>query len=273
MARTINEIQQSIIDAKNADATLTGLNSNSRVAVWLLWTWVVATSQWVTENLFDAHKAEVNAILASQRPHTLQWYATKAKLFQFGDTLPQYSDVYDVIDATKQIVAFAAAVELPSLVRIKVAKVNGSVLQPLATPELTAFVAYMQRIKDAGVRLQLTSDNGDSLRLALNVFYDPLILDAAGKRLDGSNDTPVQSAINTFIDTLPFNGVFVLNYLIAAIQAVEGVIIGEVVYCAANYGTLPYLPVTSSYVPDAGYLVVDAAYFTTNTIYTGYGVI
>jgi hypothetical protein len=169
------------------------------------------------------------------------------------------------------IVAFAAAVELTGLIRIKVAKLSGGVLAALSGAQLTAFTPYMALVKDAGVRLQLTSGAPDDFRLALGVFYDPLILDNTGARLDGTSATPVQDAVNAFLDNLPFNGLFVLNYLIAALQAVEGVRIGEVTYCAARYGAFPYAVIAYEYVPDAGYMLLDAAYFLANTTYTAHG--
>lgn len=273
MARSIVEIQQSIIDAKNADPTLAQLNSSSRAAIWLLWTWVVATCMWVTENLFDSHKAEVADIINNQAPHSAQWYAYMAKRFQLGYALPDGSDTYEVIDTSAQIVAFAAVVELSNRLRIKVAKLVGGVLTPLTNDELVAFVEYMNRVKDAGIKLSCTSSAADTLRVQLNVFFDPLVLNALGKRLDGTNDTPVQDAITAFVKAIPFNGVFVLNSLIAAIQKVEGVTIGEMDYCAARYGVLPFSVITSAYTPDAGYLILDGTFFTDNTIYTAYGVV
>ena len=157
--------------------------------------------------------------------------------------------------------------------RIKVANDAGGVLAALTDDQLTALKAYMGRVKDAGVRVNCTTGPGDTLRVALKVYYDPLILDAAGRRLDGTGDTPVQDAVNAFINELPFDGVFVLNNMIAAVQAVEGVIIGEVDYCAARYGSLPFTPIVAAYTADAGYLVLDASYFTTNTIYAAYGIL
>jgi hypothetical protein len=271
MARTIAQIQQSIIDAKNTDSTLAGLTSASQVAIWLLWTWVVATCQWTLENLFDIHKAEVDAILSTQRPHTLQWYVTKAKAFQLGDTLLAKSDVYYPVVAANLIVANAAAIELVGMIRIKAAKLVSSVLAPLSGPELTAFSAYMGRVKGAGVRIQCTSGLPDDFRLALGIFYDPLILDNTGARLDGTAAAPVNDAVNAFLNNLPFNGIFVLNYLVATLQGIEGVRIGEVLYCAARYGSLPYTAITYEYIPDAGYMQLDAAYFITNTTYTAHG--
>src|SRR6185437_7509442 len=115
MARTISQIQQSIIDAKNADPVLSLLlTSTSNVAIWTLWTYIVAVCQWTSENLFDQHVAEVNNIIATMKPHTLQWYVTMAKAFQFGYSLPADNDTYDntgidpsVITAS-QVVNYAA---------------------------------------------------------------------------------------------------------------------------------------------------------------------
>ena len=268
MARTIAQIQQSIIDAKNGvnvNLPLVGANplgllsSSSSVAIWRLWTYIVAVCQWVLENLFDFHKAEVNGIIATQKPHTLQWYVGMAKAFQYGISLPVDSDTYLVpsTDPTVVIVQYAAAVELTNLVRIKVATLIAGVLAPITTPQLAAFAAYMHLVKDAGVRLELTSGSPDKLKLVLNVYYDPLVLDSTGARLDGSTSTPVRDGINGFLANLPFNGLFVFNNLIAALQAIQGVVIGDIVSAEATYGSLPYTAVLVEYLPDAGYMILD----------------
>ena len=268
MARTIAQIQQSIIDAKNGvnpDLPLTGANplalltSTSSVAMWRLWTYIVAVCHWALENLYDFHKAEVNSIIATQKPHTLQWYVMKAKAFQYGVALITDSDTYATITSspTVAIVQYASAVELTNLIRIKVATLMSGVLAPLSSPQLAAFTAYMHLVKDAGVRLELTSGNPDKLRLVLNVFYDPLVLDSTGARLDGGAATPVHDAINSFLANLPFNGLFVVNNLIAALQAIDGMVIGEIVSAEATYGSLPYSTVAVEYLPDSGYMVLD----------------
>jgi hypothetical protein len=273
MARTITEIQQSMIAAKNADSTLSGLTSTSNVAIWLLWTYVVAVCQWVLESLFDAHKSEVSGIITAQKPHTVQWYVMMARLFQYGMTLPPDSDAYTMpsTDPLVVIVKYAAAVELTGLLRIKVAKSSGSALAPLSGGELAAFSAYMNRIKDAGVRLQLTSGNADNLQLSLNIFYDPLVLDSSGARLDGTSVNPVKDAVKAFLGTLPFNGMFVLNFLVKALQDIDGVRIGQIAGAQANYGATAYVPILVEYVPDAGYLALDDSYFDAHIAYTAHG--
>jgi len=227
------------------------------------------------EQLFDAHKSEVAGIIAAGKPHTLQWYVTKAKDFQFGVALPPDSDVYALVPpATPSVlvVQFAAAVELTNLVRIKVAKLTAGVLGPLSTLELTAFTTYMGRIKDAGVRLQCTSDVPDTFQPAMIVYYDPLVLDATGARLDGTAASPVKDAVNAFLDSLPFNGVFVLNNFIAAMQAVPGIIIADEVSVQAFYGIVPPVVIAAKYVPDAGYMALDNTWFATNVSYIAYSI-
>ncbi len=272
MARSISEIQQSIIDAKNADATLAGLDSTSSVSIWRLWTYIIAVAHWVLEHLFDMHKQEVNAMLAAQRAHTLQWYATKARQFQYGYALPPDADSYATIntDPSVMIVKNAAVVELPNLVRVKVAKQDSGALAPLTITELASLNAYMQQIKDAGIRLQVTSGAPDNLRLSLRVYYDPLVLNSTGDRLDGTSDDVVFTAVNEYLSSLPFNGIFVLNNLIASILKVDGVVNVSIVNAGAQYALLPFEPIIDQHIPDSGYLLLDEDYFNTFSTYTAH---
>lgn len=258
MARTISQIQQEIIDKVDADATLgTMLTSTSNVAIWRLWTYVVAFCQWTLESLFDLHVNEVTSIIATQKPHTLQWYVTKAKQFQYGDSLITDTDSYATIDSVKQIVSYAAAVEIFKGIRLKIAKTTGDDLTFLTTTELTAFKSYMSYVKDAGVRMYIDSNSADSLVLNLNIYYNALVLDNTGKRLDGTNDTPVQDAVDTFLKNLPFNGLYINYRLLSALAAVDGVVIPEIVSAQTTYGALPLTSVESEYQPDAGYLRIN----------------
>jgi hypothetical protein len=275
MARSISEIQQQIIDTKNADSTLNSYSwSTSNVSMWRLWTYITAVCIWTLENLFDYHRDEVLAIVAAQKPHSLQWYVNKARLFQKGIPLPEGSDTYETLsdDPAVVIVKYAAAIELSNMIRIKAAKSSGDALAPLSPAELSSFSDYMNKIKDAGIRLQVTSDSPDVLQLAINVYYDPLVLSATGTRLDGSSSTPVLSAINAFLRNLPFNGVFILNDFITALQAIEGVAIGHILTAQANYAMTPFLPIDVKYTPDAGYMILDETYFNANVNYLPYSV-
>lgn len=257
MARTISQIQQALLDQVAADGTLgTLLTSTSNVAIWRLWTYVVAFCQWTIESLFDLHVDEVNSIIATQRPHTLQWYVTKAKQFQNGDNLVIDTDTYALIDTTKQIISYAAAVEVNEGVRLKIAKNDGTDLTNLTSGELTAFTTYMQLVKDAGVFLNITSGVADHLKLDLGIYYNALILNSTGARLDGTGNTPIQDAIDNYLKNLPFNGLYANYKLLAALAAVDGVVLPKLNDAQAKYGALSYSAIDTEYNPDSGYLRV-----------------
>lgn len=269
MARTITNIQQSIIDNINSNATLNAqLTSTSATAIWRLWTYIIAVSIWALENLFDLFKSDVDETIAAMKPHSLQWYAEKSKAFQYGYSLPADTDKYDntgiddaLIEASK-IVDYAAVVEQQRGIRIKVAEDNGTDLEALITAELNAFKAYMERIKDAGVKLTITSTAADLLKLNLTIKYDALVLLPTGGRIDGTSTAPVKEAIKAYLKNLPFNGILSTMKLIDAIQAVEGVKDLSLNNIQAKYGALPFTAIVISYTPDAGYLRIEDADLT-----------
>ena len=264
MARTIAEIQQSIIAAKDAEPTLAVLSSSGPQSIWRSWTFVIAFCTFVLESLFDLHSAEVDTRLAAKTAHRLPWYADMAMKFQIGFDLVDDEDYYDntgVPEATvaaSKIIAYAAVTEGQKKLRPKVARLVSGDLAPLTPVQLSAFIFYMGRIKDAGVHLECTSGIADSLKANLTIYYNPLVLDADGKRLDGTNDTPVISAVVAFLKNQPFNGAFIRASLEDALQQVDGVVIPHINQLQATYGALPYTTIITEYLPDAGYLrVID----------------
>lgn len=261
MARTITDIQTEVINQVQSDPVLQAqLTSTSKVAIWRLWTYVIAVCFWTIEKLMDAFRIETDAKIAALKPHSLRWYAGKAKAFQYGYDLVAEADYYDntgIDDATitaSQIVNYAAVVEQTRGLRIKVATDSGADLAALSSPQLASFVEYMGRVKDAGVKLLITSTTADSLKLTIDIYYNPLVLNANGGRADGVTSTPVQDAIKAYLKNLPFNGVFLLQNLTDVLQLVDGVKVIDIKEAQAKYGALAYTSFRVQYIPDAGYL-------------------
>lgn len=277
MARTIAEIQAALLAAKAAESDLNDLTSTSSTAVWRLWIYIVAVCTYAHEVLFDSHKAEVTALIAAERAHTEAWYIALAKKFQFGYSLPVDSGEYAAVDADAQIITGAATKEVAiggvSVLRVKVAKTVSGAFAELDAPELTAFAAYMERVKDAGVHLSCTSQEGDDLQLELDLYYDPLVLDSDGARLDGTATSPVMDAIKVFLGELPFNGELILNRLRRAIEDVDGIVIAEITLAQAQFGGGGFDAFTVKNIPDAGYYLLDESYLTTNATYTAHAAI
>ena len=82
MARTIEQINNEIIKAKESEPALAGLTSTSKVAIWKLWAYITAFVIYTLELIFDQHKAEVLEALTQLKPHTARWYRNKALAFQ-----------------------------------------------------------------------------------------------------------------------------------------------------------------------------------------------
>jgi hypothetical protein len=264
MARTIEQIQSLIIDKVNNTPGLASLNSISKTSIFRLFIYVIAVCQWTLDQLFDLHKQEVADLISRMKPHTLKWYAEKARMFQYGFNLPSESDTYnntgiasDLVEASK-IVSFCAIVEQPDSRGVLALGVKAATktsdLNPLSCDQLISFTTYMNTVKDAGVRLIVSSEVADSLRLKLNIYYNPLVLGSNGSRLDGTASAPVQTAIRDYLTRLPFNGWLVLSYLTDALQLVDGVVIPQIMGAEARYGDLPYQGFDLMYQPDAGYL-------------------
>ncbi len=268
MARSIADIQKEIITEKERTPGLEVLNSTSKTAIWRLWTYVTATSIWALENLFDIHKREVDKLLLTKKPHNLLWYKAKAEAFQFGRELKPGKDYYDNtgIDhleiAKCRIVKHVAVVENKKngWVRIKAAKeVNGELeaLSRTDPDELGALNRYMQSIKDAGVKLIVDSLRPDRLKMHIDIYYDAMVLDAQGGRLDGASIKPVNDTIKAYLRSLPFNGAFVLAALTDRLQETPGVVIPQIRHASATYGSRKEECIPVRYIPDGGYLRID----------------
>jgi len=223
MARTIAEIQQQIIDAKNAEADLAGLTSDSHRAIWRLWTFVIATAIAIHEQLLDLYLSALEAVVAKSAAASTLWVQAKMFAFQYDATTPQVAVLtdltieYPVVDATKRIItACSVTTDINNVVRIKVAK--GSPFEALSTNEKDAAQAYINMIGAAGITYTLTSDSPDKIYIAAEIFYQ------------GQYSAVIQQAvidgINSYLQGLSvvnFNGSLKMTDLEAVIRNVPGV--------------------------------------------------
>ena len=269
MARSIQEIQTLILQAKAQEPALNELNSTSKVAIWRLWVYIIAVAIWSLEKIFDIHRADIDKRLAELKPHTARWYRSKALAFQYGFDLLPDSDKFnntghteEQIEASK-IVKYSAVVESPNEGRliVKIAGEQGEQLQPITDAQKQAFEAYLQEIKDAGVRLSVVNYQPDVLHLQIKIVYDPLVLDSNGQSIIHATK-PIETAIKDYLKRLPFNGELVLAHLIDELQQAEGVRIPHLVLAQSkhigtngNYGAFEAIEISK--IPTAGYFTID----------------
>lgn len=273
MARSIQEIYDALAQEKaeqlelntlqpdidSAQQLLADLNTPSRVARWRLMLWVVAVAQWTHEVLWDRTLDEIRALAAASNIGTLPWYVAKARAFQFGHDLVLVNNVpgYEEDDAEARIVRRAAAKEQGGLVLLKVAKEEAGVIGPMTSGELSAFAAYIDEVKMAGVIVNIISEPADLLRVVATVFYDPLVMASDGTLILNPSVRPVDAAIDAYLENLPFNGALVLTNLVDAMQSAAGVINPVLTDVQTRYGAFPYSSVVVEYIARAGYLKVD----------------
>jgi hypothetical protein len=233
MARTIDTIQQQIIDAKNATTELSGLTSDSRRSSWILWTRITAIVIAFFEQLNDVFKSEIEGIVAVGSPSTPQWIQDRVFKFQYDATNPQVLEIinlvpqYPVVNTDLRIVTRCSVKSnLSNYVNVKVAK--GTTPEPLTSPQVSALQNYVTTIGTAGINYQVQSYDSDKLYVGATIYYkgqySAIILDS------------VKAAIEGYLSNIPFDGQFILSNLELAIKAVAGVndVVFNNVYARAN---------------------------------------
>jgi len=299
MARTINNIQNEILTARNTAAELSALevlttseqtilnaNSTSKVAIWRLWVWIFAFGQYVLEQYWETFKIEIEKRIAESRIHTPKWYREKALDFLYGVSLVQDKDYYDLTlltDAqisTAKVISNAASVRVVQngygTLRLKVVRTVGGEYAPVLSEHLTALNVYFNNhIADAGTVVNVTTGEADLLKLKLDIYYNPLILGADGSRLNGTNLTPIITQIKEYLKSIDFeNGKLVLTYLIDELQKVDGVVLPVVKEAYSKYGLYDYTTtgiqnvgvINEIRIADAGYMKLDESELLINYI-------
>ncbi|WP_299683534.1 nucleotidyltransferase [uncultured Tenacibaculum sp.] len=283
MARSINEIQESILESINSDTELNALEvltnnekdnltSTSKVSIWRLFVFIISVSFWTIEKLFDTLKQEIEELLYLLKPHKPSWYRKKVLDFQFGHELNE-KDIYDNDGLTQKqiedarVVKYAAVVEINSILYVKVAGENNTVRAKLSDTQEAALIQYIKLIRDAGVKVVLINRDADLLKLEIDAYYNPLEIDASGARLDGSDNEPLQNKLKQYLKEFEFNGELVLTKLTDQLQQVQGIempVIKEAYYKFGNQQD--WTPINETYQSDAGHMKINEDNLTINWI-------
>jgi hypothetical protein len=220
MARSIAEIQAAIIADVQADPKLVQAASTSRVAIWRLWTFVVATAIALLEQLQDVFQSNNEAIVNLAAPQTAQWLQDRVFKFQYDATTPQVLQLidlvpqYPIVDETKLLVTRCSVTSnLTNKVLVKVAK--SETPEPLTSPEISALQTYVDTLGVAGIKYIVSSTDSDKIYIAAQVYFA-----GAYSAIIQAN---VITSIETYLASLPFNGTLKLSDLEIAIRNTEGV--------------------------------------------------
>ena len=273
MARKIETIKQQMTTAWMADPAIRSLYKIepttpndafetifAKVSIENIIFYIVAFAIHILERIFDTEKDALVEYVENMRPHTQPWYIKTLRAYQLGDILNRETGKYDTIDEEKQIIKYCSLRKKNDELYFLIAADSGGVPAAIDPGELPPIWHYAERVFDAGVRFSMFSNIADSYKCKLLINYDPLVLDGAGKRLDGTNNTPVEDAINGYFRSFPFDSEFSNMALTDAIQQVEGVRVAQLTMSAAkpNIVGSSYEDIISTYIAGAGYMLFSS---------------
>lgn len=258
MARTLTDIHNELLAAKEAEPRLAALNSPSRFAIWRLWLYVVATAIWTLEQLFVRHQKEVQALIDRNIFGSAEWFVQKVKAFQYGDDLVRNLETggltYVVVNPTKQIITHAAITVARGDIQVatlKVAKTLNSEPNPLSPNELTAVRGYIDRLQPPGATIIVNSLPADIVRLSLDIYYNPLF------EIDKLK-AQVETIIQGYFDALPFDAQIlkskIADTILAGVSGVNDVVI--TLFEARAVGGA-FANIQRVYIPESGYIKFD----------------
>lgn len=261
--RTIQEIKKQMTDGIMNDATLrSALNldpsrtwdeQTSSVSVINLLLYVVATAHHIMERMFDSFKEEVEERIASAYPGSISWLWNRAMEFQYDDDMNAYfqeNGTYQSMNSEFQIIKHAAVIEEYNVVKVKV---SGDDYAPLEQAQLTAFEAYMNALKFAGVKLSVSSLESDDLSLKIHIWRNRLVMPE-------EDDSVLKSAIEEYLNNIRYGGVFNKTRMMDAVQNVQGVedvTIESCVFEAHDSAATVTDLQTQNYSPIAGHIKLE----------------
>lgn len=272
MARTVAEIKKQMTDAFMADATIRekyGLKEGdtwnrcfSSVSLESIMFFIVAACCHVLEVVFEEYVKVVDDKVSMAVVASVPWYYKMAKAFQYGDSLVLNEDTqqygYATIDEGKQVVKYAAVRDRGTSVQILVSGEKDGKPVALSNSVLTVFKEYMNRVKVAGVVLNISSKESDKLSISATISVDSLVIDENGVKLsDGT--MPIEEAIENHLKDIQYGGTFNKTKLISAILSVDGVEDVELGTCSykrdgdLSWTTLAgnnYIGESGSYIPE-----------------------
>jgi hypothetical protein len=263
---------------KESYTELTSLNSTSKVSVFNLWFFIVSFLANTLKELYEVHQTELAALIKAQKVTNIDYYRTILFAYRDGHTFNretlEFATTYTdeeiaAAQIIKRVAVQALKVENRLTLQVKVATEDEEGKLTKIEDEVLARIESYVFVNSNGVQIEYFSDQADDLRLSLEIYIDNTILDSNGVRIDGTSNTPVVDAINTFLEdkNFKFDGEIVLSQLINAIQAIDGIESEAVsiLKAEASYTTpVSWQAFTQRYTARSGYYNLTSANLAIN---------
>lgn len=226
MSRTINEIYNEALKERSKRMELAEFDSNSKMSIMNGLTWVAAAIIHSFETLLDVFAVDISEVINSRINGTPIYYANALLQYQKGDTLSVREDGlafgYAEIDPGKQIITQVSYTEstddsnLDSKLILKVATGEKGNLTAIPKEDLVPIIAYINKIKFAGTRVEVTSHDGDVLIPRLTIYYD-------GAIQESEIYSKIEDKLKDYIMNIPFDSSVYVSKVIEAIRNADHV--------------------------------------------------
>lgn len=226
MSRTIKDIYAEALKERAKRMELSEFDSDSKMSIMNGLTWVMAAVVHSFETLLDVFAIDISNVINSRINGTPTYYANALLQYQKGDTLTIREDGlafgYANIDETKRIITQVSYTEstddqnLDSKLILKVATGEKGNLTAISREELVPVIAYINKIKFAGTRVEVISHDGDVLIPRLTIYYDGAIPET-------DIYANIEEKLKEYIMNIPFDSSIYVSKVIEAIRSAEHV--------------------------------------------------
>jgi len=226
MSRTIKQIYEEAIAERNKRLELSEFASDSKLSILNGITWTFAAVVFSFESILDVFAIDISNVINNRINGTPTYYINALLQYQKGDELLVREDGlafgYANVDETKQIVTQASYMESSSDVNLdnklilKVATGEKGKLQSIPQEELMMIQAYINKIKFAGTRIEVTSQEGDVLIPRVSVYHD-------GAVLESEMYDKIEDKLNEYMMNVKFDSTIYVSDIIAAIRSADHV--------------------------------------------------
>lgn len=221
--------------------------STSQASEWIGFRELFAAAGYTLVAFWEAFKAEVLGIVSQGKYGTALWWQGKMLNYQDGDPLDDATGDYLVNDDTKKIIKrVAISKNSNGTVLIKVAKASGALAGTISAGEFSRVNDYITDIKPFCTDHALISLAADEMRCVINVRYD-------GKLIQDDMAIATVAAINSYLNSIKFDGSFNVNRFRDALEGITGVIDIDIATVQIRPNGGAFITVLREYVPSSGY--------------------
>lgn len=236
--RALSQIYSEAVSYRNSYLQITELDSGrteQKMSIMNLMTYVMSLLIFTYETILDKHEFDISRLIADRINGSADWYVMMSKKFQYNQSTGAGDPIifdettlkvnYQTINENNRIITQATWQNYSegNGILLKVCKENsntseveaGTLYEALNDREMTAFVAYLNRIKFIGANIYPISIPGDIITVKCLITYDDSYI-TEEQAFEG-----VRERLIEYAKGLDYNGYIYSQSIVSAILEAE----------------------------------------------------